>query len=56
MTGYLKTVGRVLAVMTATLGWLVVVPFVDLLSRRNDRLDDEHAPNSIARLPRAKAA
>jgi hypothetical protein len=56
VTRYLRAIGRGLAVVTATVGWLVLVPFVDLLRRRNDREIDEHAQHSVVLLARAEAA
>jgi hypothetical protein len=56
VTSYLTTVGRALAVVTATVGWLVLVPFVDLLRRGNDRYAEEPVQHSIVLLARAEAA
>jgi hypothetical protein len=55
VTRYLSAIGRSLAVVMVTVGWLVLVPFVDLL-RRNARYADEHAQYRIVLLARAEAA
>ena len=55
MTRYLRALARALAVATAVVGWLVVVPVVDL-ARRNDDRADEQGWSTIALLPRTEAA
>jgi hypothetical protein len=56
VTSYLTAIGRALAVLTATAGWLVLVPFVDLLRGRSARDAEEHAQHSVVLLARAEAA